>query len=84
MKNPTLRFLYEVPGRKKLYILVLTLVQALHGASGVFYALLLRNIVDAATAKNSAMFWNYLLWTGVLILCQLGLRAIIRWMGELA
>lgn len=44
MKNNAVRWLYAVPGRKKLYILALMLVQALYGASGVLYALLLRNL----------------------------------------
>ena len=47
MNNTALRWLWTVSGRKKLNILALTLVQALHGASGVLYALLLREIVKA-------------------------------------
>ena len=54
MKNNAIKWLYAVPEKKKLYILTLMLVQALHGASGVLYALLLRNIVDNATAHDKA------------------------------
>lgn len=83
MKNNTLRWLYTVPGRKKLYILILMLVQALHGASGVLYALLLRNIVNAAVDGERNVFWRMLLYTALLVAAQLALRAIIRWLNEL-
>ena len=83
MKNSALQWLYSVPGGKKLYILALIVVQALHGASGVLYALLLREIVDGAAAGDPARFWRYLLWTVLLVAAQLALRAVIRWLTEL-
>ena len=51
-KDKTIRWLYSVPKGKKIYVLLLILVQMLHGGSGVLYALLLRNIVDNATSGN--------------------------------
>ena len=53
----TLRWRYTVPGNKKNKILVLTAVQAIYGASGVLYALLLHNIVDAAVYHDRSSFW---------------------------
>lgn len=50
-KGNAVKWLYAVPGRKKWYIAALMLVQSLGGASGVLYALLLRNIVDSALAE---------------------------------
>ena len=84
MKNRTLQWLYTVPGRKKLYIVALTLLQALHGASGVLYALLLRGIVDNAAAHDSPGFWRYLAFLIGLVVIQLILRALIRWLTELS
>ena len=84
MKNNTLYWLYCVPGRKKLYILALILTQALNGASGVVYALFLRGIVDAAASGDRAGFWRYILMTAALILIQLGIRAVLRWLNELS
>ena len=84
MKNGTLRWLWDVPGKKKLNILVLTLIQALHGASGVLYALFLREIVDAATVHDANSFWRYLAFLIVLVIVQLALRAVIRWLTELS
>ena len=84
MKNTALRWLWDVPGKKKLNILALTLVQALHGASGVLYALLLREIVDAATGHDANSFWRYLAFLIGLVIVQLALRAVIRWLTELS
>ena len=84
MKNSTLKWLFSVPGGKKLNILFLILVQALHGASGVFYALLLRRIVDAAVDHNSAGFWRGIVLTVLLVAAQLALRAVLRWLTELS
>ncbi len=82
--NHAIKWLYAVPKKKKLYILGLMIVQALHGASGVLYALLLRGIVDHATAHDKSGFWLYVVYTVMLVLGQIGLRAIIRWLNELS
>lgn len=84
IKNNAIKWLYAVPEKKKLYILALMLVQALHGASGVLYALLLRNIVDNATAHDKSGFWLYVVYTILLVLGQVALRVIIRWLNELS
>ncbi|MBQ1433869.1 MAG: ABC transporter ATP-binding protein [Ruminococcus sp.] len=84
MKNNTLKWLYTIPERKKLYILSLMLVQALNGGSGVLYAILLRNMVDSATAHDKGSFWHYVLLSIMLVLAQIGIRAVIRWLNELS
>jgi ATP-binding cassette subfamily B protein len=84
MKNNALKWLYAVPEKKKLYILALMLVQALNGGSGVLYALLLRNIVDNATAHDKPGFWHYVVLTVLLVLGQIAIRAVIRWLNELS
>ncbi len=82
--NQTLRWLYAVPKRKKVYILILIFVQMLHGGSGVFYALLLRNIVDSAVAKEIQAFWWNVVMTVLLVLGQLALSAVVRFLSELS
>ena len=84
MKKSALRWLWDVPGKKKLYILLLTAVQALHGASGVFYALLLRSIVDAAAGHDSDGFWRGIVWIVLLAAAQIALRFAIRRLTELS
>lgn len=83
-RTNAIKWLYAVPKRKKLYILALMLAQALNGASGVLYALLLRNIVDNATAHDSGGFWHYVLLMLLLVLAQIGMRTVIRWLNELS
>ncbi len=83
-RNNAIKWLYAVPERKKLYILGLMIMQTLYGASGVLYALLLRNIVDMATAHDKSEFWLYVIYTGLLVSGQIGLSAIIRWLNELS
>ncbi|MGB4092144.1 MAG: ABC transporter ATP-binding protein [Ruminococcus flavefaciens] len=84
MKNNAIKWLYAVPEKKKLYILALMLMQALNGASGVLYALLLRNIVDNATSHDKAGFRHFVILTILLVFAQIGMRAIIRWLNELS
>lgn len=84
MKNNAIKWLYAVPKRKKLYILALMLVQALNGASGVLYALFLRNIVDSATDHDRPLFWRNVVFTVLLVAAQIGIRAVIRWLNELS
>ena len=84
MNEGTLSWLWKVPGRKKGWILALIIVQALHGASGVLYALFLRNAVDAATRGEHDGFWHAMACFALLIAAQLALRAVIRWLLELS
>ncbi len=84
MKESAGKWLYRVPVGKKWYIVGLTLAQALHGGSGVLYALLLRGIVDAAVSKDTAGFWRYGAFVLALSAVQLALRAVIRWLTELS
>ena len=84
MKDSTFRWLWTLPGKKKLYILALTLVQSLHGASGVLYALLLREIVDAAVGHDGAGFWRGMVLIVLLVIAQIALRAVVRWLTELS
>ena len=83
-KNNSLRWIRDVSGKKKLFILILVFVQALLGASAVYYALFLRDIVDAAVAGNAAGFRDGLVRIVLLVAVQLALRAVIRWLTELA
>lgn len=80
----TLKWLWTVPKRKKIYILLLIIVQMLHGGSGVLYALLLRNIVDSAVDGNTDGFMLNVIFIISLVAAQLTMRAIIRFLNELS
>ncbi len=81
--NKTIRWLWQVPGKKKRSVCALTLIQAAAGGLGVLYALLLRGIVDSAMNRQPDLLRrNVLLIVGLVVL-QLALSALIRWLREL-
>ena len=84
MNNTALKWLYAVPGRNKYIILALIAAQGLYGGSGVLYAFLLRGVVDSAAAGLHMGFVRYLVLAVLLTVVQLTLRAVIRWLTELA
>ena len=84
MKNKTISWLWQVTGRKKGYILALTLIQGAAGIIGVVYALIFRAIVDSAAGKDSVSFVHNVVLIIGLVLIQLTVNAVIRWLHELA
>lgn len=84
MKKSALKWLSNVIGKKKIYIVILLLIQATLGASSVFYALLLRNVIDSAAVKNSRGFIFFLAGIILLTAGQITLRAEVRHLEELS
>ena len=82
MEGGAVKWLYRVPGKKKLLILLLAVVQALFGGSGVLYALFLRNVVDSAAAGNNAGFRTNVILLILLAVAQQALGAMIRHLSE--
>lgn len=83
MKNNILKWISDVVGKHKIKILFLCIVQAVLGGCGVLYALLLRNGIDHAAEKDKSGFIISLISVIGLVLFQISLRAIIRWLEEL-
>ncbi len=84
MKKNAVKWLYTVTGSKKWNILWLMIVNALLGGSGVLYALLLRNIVDNAVDGNKNGFVYNVVLIILLVLSQVAMRTVIRWLEELS
>ena len=82
MKNSTLKWLYAVLGKHKINIVLLAFLQALLGGSGIIYALLLRNGIDSAAEKDKSGFMFALVSVIFLVLIQILLRAVVRWLEE--
>ena len=80
----TLKWLFIISGKKKGYVLALTLIQAVTGGAGVLYALLLRNIVDSAVARNLIFFRQNVISLLILVVILLGVGVIVRWLSEQA
>ncbi len=66
-------------GRKRGYVLAFTVIQVLFGFTGVINALLMRGIVDSATARDLSAFWKYVLILGILMAALLFLSAVFSW-----
>ncbi len=84
MKQTTLRWLYENTGKRKWYIAALLLLQTVLGMSSVYYAVLLRRVIDNATAKNKHAFFCALGLIIGLTAGQILLRAMVRYLEELS
>lgn len=84
MKKSALRWLSNVIGKKKIYIALLLMIQATFGISSIFYALLLRNVIDSAASKDSRGFIFFLAGIIILTAGQITLRAVVRHLGELS
>ena len=80
--NDTVRWLWKIPGKKKVYVLMLTILQTAVGIAGVLYALLLRNVVDSAVDKDSDRFGRSIFLFVFFILIHLMLLYLVRWMNE--
>lgn len=78
----TLRFISKVAGKDKIYIVYLILIQAILGGSGVAYAFFMREMIDAATGGNRSSFIRYALFFGGLVLLQIALRAMTRFLVD--
>ena len=82
--NNSLKWLWTVSGKKKLYIVVLMAAQAASGLLSVVFALVLKSIIDRAVDKDVIGFRNNFINLLILVIIQLALRAFMRWIGELA
>lgn len=71
-------------GKTKIYVLVLSVLQALSGGTGVLYALYLRNIVDCAAVRDRGGFTRNVICLIILVAVTLILSALIRGIRELA
>ena len=77
-----MKWLYDIADTKKRYVVVLIIIQTLLSISSVVYALLLRNAIDEAVAKNRDGFFVYVeIIIGVVIL-QILIRALDRYLEE--
>ena len=81
--NNSFQWLYRVTGKKKGYILLLTLIQGASGVLGVVYALLFKAVVDSAVAKDRATFAYAAAFLVGIVLTDCGASALIRWLSEL-
>lgn len=81
-QQSTLRWLSAISGTDRVWVAVLVLVQAILGVTSVLYAFLLRSLIDQAVAgSRNGLIRSALLLVG-LVLTQLLLRAVSRFLKE--
>lgn len=79
-----LHFINKVAGKSRLYILFLLFLQMVLGISSVFYALLLRGLIDGAVAHDSKKMLTFCVLFAALVAGQIALRAVLRFLEEYA
>ena len=80
--RPAIHWISQVMGWRKLYIVLLMLLQLAIGAISVGYAVILRGLIDAAVAGEEALFFQWIIRFVLMILIQLMLGALNRFLGE--
>lgn len=80
--NKTLLWINSAVKGKRRYIFFLTVLQTLMGFYGVSYALMLRSIIDNAVAGNADGVKLYALIMIILVVTQIFLRMLIRYLDE--
>ena len=78
----TLRYISRISGKNKIHIATLLLVQITLGASSVFYALLLREVIDHAIDKDKTAMGKAIFLLVLLVAFQIALRAVVRFLKE--
>ena len=80
----TLSWIYRVSGRKKGYVVALSIVQTISGLSGVVYALFLRYIIDSAVAGDKEGFILHAILFGSVTVAQILLNLISSRLTEIS
>lgn len=84
LSKSTLQYLKDITGNKKVYFLILMVVQILQGISGVCFALLLKSVIDSAVIHDGRLLiQNILLFMGLIVL-QMIFSALLRYYNELS
>ena len=78
----TISWIGKVPGKGKLLVVILSILQIINGTTGVGYALFVRNIVDEAVAKNKTGFLMNALYFVLVVLLQIILFLTINRLTE--
>lgn len=77
-----IRWMSGIIGWKKIYIILLLVLQASLGIAGVVYAVLLKNAVDQAVAGHGREFVKAIALFAVLVAVQIMIRAVSRFLEE--
>lgn len=78
----TLKWIVHTLGKRKWLIVVMSIVQSVLAVAGILFALLMRQIVDNAVGGNKSGFFNAIFALASVILIQIVLRWILRFVED--
>ena len=81
-RKSTLRWLIAIAGPDRLLVVALALVQTVLGGASVLYAFLMRSLIDGAVAGNRERLIRSALLLCILVLGQLLMHALNRFLKE--
>lgn len=81
-EKSTLTWLRKVTKKYRSFVVLLTIFEIIVSGLGVCYALVLKQMVDCAVAKDSHGFVMGMIGFGLLVLSQLAIRIITRQISE--
>ncbi len=81
-ENKAFQWLRKAVGRQKYHILMLVFLQTIVSGGSVCYALIMKDVIDAAVAKNRHGFFVGLALFAMVIVVLLVLRVALRYLGE--
>lgn len=84
MRDEATAWIWEASAEVRVKVAWLSACQVAHGLCGVAYALMLRGLVDSAVVGDAPGFWGWAGATALLVVVQLSVRAVVRWLEELS
>lgn len=79
-----LKWISNIIGKNKIWIILLTLIQSVQGVFGVVFALSLREIIDSAVAKNTQVMIRDIVFLCVIVICMIACIALNKYLDEKA
>ena len=72
----------KILAKKKAYVYILAAAQIVNSSAAVCFAVLMRDLIDAASSGNSELFKKSVVLIILLVLFQIAVGAFIRWISE--
>ena len=80
--NNTLKWISRMTGRSRWLVLLLTLIQTILSVSSIFFAIGLRQVINAAVAGEKKQFLTAVVTLTVILLLQIMLGTVNRFLNE--
>lgn len=79
-----LKWISNIIGKNKIWIILLTLVQSIQGVLGVVFALSLREVIDSAVAKTTDFLIKDIIVLCIVVICMITCIALNKYLDEKA